>query len=254
MKQRLVTVLLATIVVLPGCIGPVTPFDSPQSPNSEQVYPEGVGPNHINFSVLNADNRSVHHSPRDYWESYAIIYTAPSERRLVEGNYYINSATGEIIGERWNDARVYINGSTYAFVQPADSISEREREQLESDDAFVYHEATDAYYRYDRHYGSVAPTNIGRHPILLEAYTWEAIGTTTHHGVPVITYRATGSRTDTRAPPIANGTLQLGVDDGVIYGFDITVDADERTYHYTYDVKPAPFPDHEWVDRARELT
>jgi hypothetical protein len=254
MKRGSTIILLATIVVLAGCSGPVASSDSTQSPNSDREYPDGAGPNHVNFSALDADNRSVQRSPRDHWESYAIIYTAPSERRLVEGNYYINSSTGEIIGERWNDARVYINGSTYAFVQPADSVPDHEREQLEAADAFVYHEATDAYYRYDRHYGSVAPTNIGRHPTMLEAYTWTAIDTTTHHGVPVITYRATGSRTDTRAPPIVNGTLRLGVEDGVVYAFDITVDADESNYRYTYDVKPAPFPDHEWVDRAREIS
>jgi hypothetical protein len=253
MKRRSIIVLSAAIVVLPGCIGPVTPSDSLHSPNSDREYPENAGPSHIDFAAFDADDRRVQNSPRDHWESYAIVYTAPSERRLVEGDYYINSATGEIIGERWNDARVYVNGSTYAFVQPADTIPEHRRGQLESDDAFAYHEATDAYYRYDRHYGSVAPTNIGRHPDMLEAYTWEATDTTTHHGVPVITYRATGSRTDTRAPPIVNGTLQLGVDDGVVYAFDVTVDADERNYHYTYDVKPAPFPDHEWVDRAREI-
>ena len=253
MKRRSALGLLATMVVLAGCIGPVTPFDGAQSPSSEQEYPDGAGPDFLNFSTLNADNGSVENSPRGYWESYAISYTAPPERPLVEGNYYINSTSGEIIGERWDDATVYINGSTYVFVQPADSISEREREQLDSDDAFVYHESTDAYYRYDPRYGSVAPTNIGRHPTILEAYTWEATNTTTHHGVPVVTYRATGRHTDTRAPPIVDGTLQLGVEDGVIYAFDITVDGDERDYHYTYDVKPAPFPDHDWVDRAEAI-
>jgi len=253
MKRRSTLVLLATMVVLTGCIGPVTPSDSAQSPESEQEYPDGAGPNHLNFSALTTDNRSAENSPRDYWESYAISYTAPPERPLVEGNYYINSASGEIIGERWNDATVYINGSTYAFVQPADSISEREREQLDSDDAFVYHEPTDAYYRYDPHYGSVAPTNIGRHPAILDAYTWEAINTTTHHGGPVVTYRATGTRADSRGPPIVDGTLQIGVDDGAVYGFEITVDGGEGNDHYTYSVKPAPFPDHEWVDRAETI-
>lgn len=253
MKRRLEIVLLAMIVVLAGCTGPMAPFDDTQPSSSDQEYPDGAGPNHINVSALSTDNRSVKYSPRDYWESYAIIYTASSERRLVEGNYYINSSTGEIIGERWNDGRVYINGSTYAFVQPADTLSDRERKQLESDDTFLYYEVTDAYYRYDQHYGSVAPTNIGRHPNLLKAYTWEAIDRTTHHGASVITYRATGSRTDTRAPPVVNGTLQMGVEDGVIYAFDITVDGDEGDYHYTYDVKPAPFPDHAWVDRAQKI-
>ncbi|WP_318568260.1 hypothetical protein [Salinigranum marinum] len=232
----------------------MTPFDGTPSPSSDREYPEGTGPDHVNFSALNADDRNVSHSPREHWASYAVVYTAPSERPLVEGNYYINSSTGEIVGERWNDARVYLNGSTYAFVQPADGVSAREREQLESDGTFVYHEATDAYYRYDRHYGSVAPTNLGRHPTVLHAYTWEATDTTTHHGVRVVTYRATGSRTDTRAPPVVNGTLRLGVEAGVVYAFDVTLDAGERNYRYTYDVKPAPFPDHEWVDRAQEVT
>jgi hypothetical protein len=253
MNRRHTILLLPTMVVLAGCLGPTTPFDSTQSPSPDVEYPAGAGPDQINFSALSADTRSVEHSPRAHWESYTIRYTAPPERRLVEGSYYINSATGEIVGERWNDATVYINGSTYAFVQPADSVPDRERRQLESDKSFVYHEATDAYYRYDQQYGAVAPTNIGRHPTLLSGYTWEAVDTTTHHGVSVITYRATGRRADTRAPPIVNGTLQLGVDDGVVYAFEITVDGDERDYQYTYDVRPAPFPGHEWVDRARTV-
>ena len=171
----------------------------------------------------------------------------------MEGSDYINASTGEIVGERWDNATVYIDGSTYAFRQPAAGLPDRERRQLELDEQFAYHEASDAYYRYDQQYGAVAPTNIGRHPTLLDGYTWNAVDTTTHHGVPVITYRATGRQTDTRALPIVNGTLRLGVDDGVVYAFDITVDGDERDYHYIYDVAPAPFPDHEWVDRARRV-
>ncbi|MFD1633663.1 hypothetical protein ACOZ4L_12575 [Haloplanus ruber] len=254
MDRRLALVLSATIVVLSGCAAPATPSDGTGTPTPEREYPEGAGPNHVDFAALDADNRSVADSPRDHWESYAIVYTAPPERRLVEGNYYIDSSTGAIVGERWNDGRVYIDGSTYAFVQPADSVPERERQQLDADDSFVYDAATDAYYRYDRHYGSVAPTNIGRHPDLLDAYTWEAVETTTHHGVPVVTYRATGSRPDTRGPPVVDGTLRLGVGDGVVYAFDLTVDADGEDYRYTYEVRPAPFPEHEWVDRARELS
>jgi hypothetical protein len=254
MDRRLTIVLSLTMVVLVGCTAPTSPSDGAGSTTLEREYPEGAGPNHIDFAALDADNRSVRDSPRDHWKSYAIVYTAPPERPLVEGNYYVDSDTGAIVGERWNDARVYINGSTYAFVQPADSVPEHEREQLDADDSFVYDSATDAYYRYDRHYGGVAPTNVGRHPELLHAYTWEAIDTTTHHGVPVVTYRATGSDPDTRAPPVVDGTLQLGVEDGVVYAFDITVDADQGDYRYTYDVRPAPFPDREWVDRARVLS
>ncbi|WP_251328280.1 hypothetical protein [Haloplanus pelagicus] len=222
-------------------------------PDSDRPYPAGAGPHHINFSALGTDDTNVSHTPREYWDSYAIVYTAPPERRLVEGDYYIDSATGAIIAQRWQNATVYINGTTYAFVQPADSIPEHQREQFASDPQFVYDDTTDAYYRYDPHYGQIAPTNIGRHTMILEAYAWEATDTTTHHGVPVITYRATGTRPDSQVPPTIDGTLRLGVEDGVVYAFDLTLDAGEETYHYTYDVAPAPFPEHEWVDTARNL-
>lgn len=222
---------------------------------ANQTYPSGAGPNHINFSALEADDINVSHTPRAYWDSYAIVYTEPPDRRLVEGDYYINSTTGEIIAERWHNATVYRNGTTYAVVQPADSIpTERQREQLESDDSYVYDNATDAYYRYDPHYGQIAPTNIGRHPDILDAYTWTAINTTTHHGVSVITYRVTGERaTAADVLPAINGTLRLGIEDGIVYAFDLTLDGDERDYRYTYDVHPAPFPEHNWVDRARAV-
>lgn len=220
----------------------------------DQTYPAGAGPDRINFSALAADDATVGQTPRAHWDAYAITYTAPAERRLVEGEYYINATTGEIIGERWHNGTVYINGSTYAFVQPADSIPDRDREELESDPAFVYDNATDAFYRYDPQYGQVAPTNIGRHPMLLDAYTWEAINTTTHHGVPVITYQVTGTRADAQVPPPINGTLRLGLEDGIVYAFELTLDAGEETYRYSYAVEPAPFPEHGWVDTARELT
>jgi hypothetical protein len=231
-------------------------FSSPQptAPGSEQTYPPGAGPDHINFTALDADDSNVSHGPRQYWDSHAIVYTAPPERRLVEGNYYINASTGEIIGQRWHNGTVYINGSTYAFVQPADSIPEHQREQFSSDPQFVYDTTTDAYYRYDPRYGQIAPTNIGRHPDILDAYTWTAIDTTTHHGVPIVTYRVSGEReTAADVPPPINGTLRLGVENGIVYAFDITLDADERAYRYTYDVHPAPFPNHDWVDTAREV-
>ncbi|MFB6171632.1 MAG: hypothetical protein ABEJ23_03805 [Haloarculaceae archaeon] len=222
------------------------------SPGPDQAYPAGAGPEHVDFSALEASGSNVSHAPRSYWDSYAIVYTAPPERRLVEGDYYVNSTTGEIISERWHDATVYINGSTYAYVQPADSVPEHRREEVESDPAFVYDDATGEYYRYDPHYGRVAPRNVGRHTAILDAYTWAAVDTTTHHGVPVITYRVTGTRTDVAdVPPASHGTLQLGVEDGIVY--DVTLDADARDYRYTYDVHPAPFPDHGWVDTAREV-
>jgi hypothetical protein len=52
---------------------------------------------------------------------------------------------------------------------------------------------------------------------------------------------------------VIDGTLQVGVDDGIIYAYDITRGADEGPYHYAYTVRPAPFPEHEWVDTARDL-
>lgn len=255
MDQRyVVVVLIALVAIVAASFALATTWSPSSGPlGSDQSYPAGAGPDHINFSTLNENNASVSHTPRTYWDSYALIYTAPPERRLVEGEYYINASTGEIIAERWDDAIVYINGSIYAVVQPADSIQEHQREQFESDPQFVYDETTNAYYRYDPHYGRIAPTNIGRHTILLNAYTWKAVNTTTHHGTPVITYRVTGTSPETQAPPAINGTLQLGLEDGLIYTYDLTLDADERTYHYTYAVRPAPFPDHGWVDTARDI-
>lgn len=254
-RRSLVVILVTLVAIVTASFAIATYWPAPSGPlDSDQTYPPGAGPDHINFSALNADDTNISHTPRNYWNSYAIIYTAPSERRLVEGDYYINSSTGEIIGQRWHNATVYINGSIYAFVQPADSLPEHQRAEFESDPAFVYDNATNAYYQYDPHYGQIAPTNIGRHTILLDSYTWEAINTTTHHGVPVITYRITGTRADdSDVPPAINGTLQLGVEDGLIYTYDITLDANESTYYYTYDVRPAPFPEHEWVNTAQDL-
>lgn len=253
-RRYLIIGLVALVAIVAVSFAFATSWSSTPGPlDSDQTYPAGAGPDHINFTALDADDANVSHTPRKYWNSYAIRYTAPPDRRLVEGEYYINSTTGAIIGQRWHNATVYINGSIYAFVQPADSIPEHQREQFTSDPSYVYDNTTDAYYRYDPHYGQIAPTNIGRHTMIPEPYTWEATNTTMHHGVPVITYRVTGTRTDSQVPPPINGTLQLGVEDGIIYAYDLTLDAGERTYHYTYDVRPAPFPDHEWVDTARTL-
>lgn len=40
---------------------------------------------------------------------------------------------------------------------------------------------------------------------------------------------------------------------GIIYAFDITLDDDEGEARYTYSVRPAPFPDHSWVETARTV-
>jgi hypothetical protein len=169
MDRRHVIGLAALVTVGVGLVA-FTALWSPQttSPESAQAYPTGAGPDHINFSALAANDANVSHTPREHWDSYAIVFTAPPDRPLIEGDYYINSATGEILADRWHNATVYRNGTTYAAVQPAAGIpNERQREELESDDSYVYHNATDAYYRYDPHYGQIAPTNIGRHPALL---------------------------------------------------------------------------------------
>lgn len=255
MDRRALAVVVAVVgLVAVGATAVVlTHSSSPSSPlGPDQTYPDGAGPDHLDFSAL-AGDANLTHTPREHWDSYAITYDAPPERRLVEGEYYIDSSTGEIVADRWHGATVYRNGTTYAFRQPAANLSDHRREQFRSDPAFVYDDETDAYYRYDPQYGQIAPTNIGRHTAILDAYTWAAVETTTHHGVPVVTYRVTGTRSDSRAPPAVNGTLQLGVDDGLVYAYDITLDADEGSYRYTYSVRPAPFPDHAWVDRARAL-
>jgi hypothetical protein len=232
------------VIVLVAVVGAGVAVSSLGSPStgpldSDQQYPPGTGPDEINFSTLTADDANVSHTPREYWDAYRINYTEPPDRQRVEGEYYINSQTGEIIGERWDDGIVYLNGSTYAFAE---------------DPMFVYDNATDAYYRYDPVYGAVVPTNIGRHTGILEDYSWKAANTTTHHGVPVITYWVTGKRSESDVLPAINGMLQLGVEDRIIYAFDITLNDGERNYQYTYDVRPAPFPDHDWVETAREIS
>lgn len=253
-RRYLVTSFIILGTVVAASFALPTFFDDQAGPlESDQTYPAGAGPDQINFTALNAGDSNLTHTPRSYWDSYAIRYTAPPDRRLIEGEYYINSATGEIIADRWDNATVYRNGTVYAFFQPAESLPEHQREQFASDSQFVYENTTDAYYRYDPYYGQIAPTNIGRHTILLDSYTWEAVNTTTHRGVPVIIYRATGVRSGSQAPPPINTTLQLGIDDGIVYRYDLTQDADEGPYHYTYSVEPASFPDHEWVNTARDL-
>lgn len=253
-RRYLVVGSLTLVAVIAASFALATVWSAPSGPlDADQAYPPGAESDHIDFSALDAASGNLSHAPRTHWESYAIRYTAPPERRLVEGEYYVNASTGEIIGDRWHDAKVYRDGTRYAFVQPAGSVPDHRREQFASDPQFVYDDETDAYYRYDPHYGQIAPTNIGRHTMLLDSYTWEAVDTTMHHGVPVITYRATGTRQDSQVPPPINGTLRLGVDDGIIYGYDLTQDADEGPYRYTYSVEPAPFPEHDWVDTARDL-
>ena len=246
-------------ILLVAVVGTGVAFSSLGSPSSgpldsDQQYPPGAGPDEIDFSTLNAGESNVSHTPREYWDAYRINYTEPSDRQRVEGEYFINSRSGELIEERWDDATVYLNGSTYAFVQPADSISARQGERFAEDPMFVYDNATDAYYRYDPVYGAVAPTNLGRHTGILEDYSWKAANTTTHHGVPVITYWVTSKRSESDVLPAINGMLQLGIDDGIIYAFDITLAEGERRYQYTYDVRPAEFPNHGWVETAREIS
>ncbi|MFA9516600.1 hypothetical protein ACERIT_05190 [Halopenitus sp. H-Gu1] len=246
------------LLTLAGCADSDSPARASTTTgqlNSDQQYPDGVGPNHINFSKLDADDNTLLHTPRTHWDSYAIIFTEPPNRRRVEGDYYINSSTGAVISDLWYGAKDYRNGDTYAYVQPADQIpNDHQREELESDPAFVYDNATNAYYRYDRQYGQIAPTNIGRHTEILRYYDWEATNTTTHHGVSVITYQLADTvPNDSRAPSAITGSLQLGVENGIIYAFNITLDDDEGEARYTYSVRPAPFPEHSWVETARTV-
>ncbi len=257
MDRRHTLALLLVVGVIVTGLFVLSTVGSPGSDgvDAEQQYPDGAGPDHIDFATLDSDDQNVSHTPRAYWDSYTINYTAPPDRPVVEGEYFINARTGEIISDLWDDARDYRNGTTYAYVQPADGIpNEYQREQLESDSAYVYDNATDAYYRYDQQYGQLAPTTIGRHTDILEFYAWEATNTTTHYGVPVLTYRVTGRDTNNSRVPPASGTLQLGVEDGVVYAYDITLDTDEGSQQYTYEVRPAPFPDHEWVETARDVS
>ena len=255
--------LLSTLGVfglssLAGCVDSIPDGEAPTTDSQAtpgQQYPDGAGPNYIDFSTLDSDNNTVLHTPRTHWDSYAIIYSEPPERRRVEGDYYINSSTGAVISDLWYGAKDYRKGETYAYVQPAEQIhDDHQREKFESDPAFVYDNATDAYYRYDPHYGQAAPTNIDRHTDILTYYGWEATNRTTHHGVSVITYQLSDRVPDeSRVLPAIKGTLQLGFKDGIVYAFDITLDGDEGEARYTYRVRPAAFPEHGWVETARTV-
>lgn len=257
MDRRTLYALLVVLVVAVVVPMTLSSFGTGTSEkvDANQQYPAGAGPAHINFSALSKDSNNLTHAPREYWDSYAISYTEPPDRWRVEGEYYINSTTGEIIAERWDDGTVYRNSSAYAYVQPASGLStEYERQDLEDNPGFVYDQDTDAFYKYRPHNGFLSPTNIGRHPEILKYYSWEATETTTHHGVPVITYELSSSESShPNVPPAVNGSLQLGADDGVIYAFDITLDDDESEFRYTYSVHPVEFPNHEWVKTAQEV-
>jgi hypothetical protein len=227
--------------------------DSRATPRRD--YPDGAGPDHIDFSTLESDDETVLQASQAHWDTFAIVYSEPPGRRRVEGDYYVNSSTGAVISHLWYGAKDYRNGDAYAYVQPAERVpDDRRREEYESDPSFVYDDETNAYYRYDRQYGQVAPTNVGRHTEILKYYGWEATDTSTHHGVPVIAYQlSAGEPGDPRVPPATEGTLLLGIENGIIYAFDLTVDGDEGELRYTYSVRPAPFPDHSWVETARTV-
>lgn len=256
-RRALLSALGVGVASLAGCTDGIPGVDAPTSDRSDlpQRYPDGAGPDAIDRSTLESDDTTVLHAPRDHWDSYAIVYTEPSDRRRVEGDYYINASTGEVISDLWYGAKDYRNGDTYAYVQPAERIPPHQsRDEWDADPQFTYDSVTDAYYRYDRHYGRIAPTNIGRHTDILAAYDWEAVDTTTHHGVPVITYRLSETEPDdSRVAPAVTGSLMLGSEDGVVYAFDITLDA-EGEPRYTYTVRPAAFPDHGWVETARRVS
>lgn len=257
MQRRLGFALVVIVVFAVGTLMAMwpAPINDSGSLPADQDYPPGAGPNAINFTTLDSTETNLTHTPRAHWDSYVLGFTETPDTPPVEGTYNINSTTGEIIADRFHGATVYRSGSVYAFVQPAEGLTnDHQRKQFADDDAYVYDNATEAYYRYDQQYGHLAPTTIGRHHAIVESYIWEAVNTTTHHGVPVITYRLTGRQPAAdRAQPAESGTLWLGADDGVIYAYDLTLETGDNTSRYSYRVRPAPFPDHEWVQTATRL-
>jgi hypothetical protein len=218
-----------------------------------EVYPAGAGPESIDFSVVGADEATLLSLSHDGWESYAFRYDEPADRPRVEGEYYVDTTTGEIVSALSDDARDYRDGEEYASIRPAGPLSDQERERLEDDPKYVYDADTDAYYRYDPQYGEVAPTNVGRHPTILESYEWTATGEATHHGVAVVTYElASEESRDSNAPAASAGSLSLGADDGIVYAFDLTLDVADGA-RYTYSVEPAAFPARGWVETAKRV-
>ena len=255
MQRRWLLVFVVAVVAgvwLLAAGVPAPTSDSAALP-ADQQYPPGAGPTGVNVTALDAVETNLTHTPRAHWESYVLGFMETPDTPPVEGTYYINATTGEMITDRFHGATAYRSGSIYAFRQPAGALpTDRHREELAADEAYTYDNTSDTYYRYDPRYGKLAPTTIGRHTDIVAAYTWEAVNTTTHHSVPVITYRLTGQRSDAdRAQPAEAGTLQLGVDDGLIYAYDLTLDGTDATANYSYQVRPAPFPEHEWVKTAK---
>lgn len=245
-----------SLSTLTGCLDQ-SPGQSGSQTSAQQsdidTYPAGAGPDSIDFSVVGGDEATLRSLSHDGWESYGILSDEPADRPRVEGEYYVDTTTGEVLSELYDDVRDYRNGEEYASVRPVGPLSDQQRERLADDPAYVYDDDTDAYYRYDPEYGEVAPTNIGRHSTILESYEWTATGETTHHGVAVITYElASEESRDSDAPAGSEGSLSLGAEDGIVYAFDLTLDVDDGA-RYTYSVEPAAFPDHEWVETAKRV-
>lgn len=231
-----------------------------------QSYPDGAGPNHVDVAALiGGDDTPSAHTPGDAWETYVVRTSiSHADAYTLHTTHYIDSLTGERLTHTESAAvgyaaMEYANATTYAFVYPnASDINDSDtRENLE--ETATYDPETDAYYIYDENpdrYAADAPTAhitavVGGNDRLLEQYTWKAVGTTTQHGVAVITYRLTGRHPayHESAEP-AEGTLLIGVEHGVIYAYDIRVDSTMGQTHYQYRAMPADFPGHDWVSTA----
>lgn len=77
-RALLFTLCLIVLSSLAGCADSkprAQASSTDEQVNADQQYPDGVGPNHINFSTLTSDNNSVLHTPRTHWDSYAILYS-----------------------------------------------------------------------------------------------------------------------------------------------------------------------------------
>jgi uncharacterized protein YqjF (DUF2071 family) len=58
--------LMVATVLLAGCMGPVSPPTNTHTPDNQRTYPDGAGPDQINFSRLDADDDTVADSSREH--------------------------------------------------------------------------------------------------------------------------------------------------------------------------------------------
>lgn len=244
-------------------------------------YPHGATPNGIEFEALNADDArskkaQLLDTPGIYWSSYEFTQTRTYEDentpRYTSGHTGIVAVSSlETHVEVWNE-RVANHSSPYMhrYTSADDRVvrypqySAFVAENRVSNDPNYYNETTDTAYWHmsDGYDGTVIWANLyaGDAQNRVDDASWKAVGTTTHHGVPAITYRATGVNPDNdrltlRDTATVEGTLTIDAEHGTILAYSVTYTDEERRAieHFSYTVAPTDADARPaWVDTIAE--